>query len=42
MDGSVTMHVGAPSEQIWGLVSDVRNMGGFKGWLDAGGETEKG
>lgn len=22
--------------------SDVRNMGGFKGWLDAGGETEKG
>ena len=22
--------------------SDVRNMGGFKGWVDAGGETENG
>jgi rhodanese-related sulfurtransferase len=22
--------------------SDVRNMGGFKGWVDAGGATEKG
>ena len=22
--------------------SDVRNLGSFKGWLDAGGETEKG
>ena len=21
--------------------SDVRNLGGFKGWLDAGGQTEK-
>jgi rhodanese-related sulfurtransferase len=21
--------------------SDVRNLGGFKGWVDAGGETEK-
>jgi rhodanese-related sulfurtransferase len=22
--------------------SDVRNLGGFKGWVDAGGEVEKG
>jgi rhodanese-related sulfurtransferase len=22
--------------------ANVRNLGGFKGWLDAGGETEKG
>jgi rhodanese-related sulfurtransferase len=22
--------------------SNVRNLGGFKGWLDAGGEVEKG
>ncbi len=22
--------------------SDVRNMGGFKGWVDEGGATEKG
>jgi len=40
MDGSVTIHVGAPPEQIWALVSDVTNMGRWSPetdqaeWLD--------
>lgn len=40
MDGSVTVHMAAPAQQIWELVADVRNTGRFSPevmgaeWLD--------
>ncbi|MDQ1429854.1 MAG: hypothetical protein QOF40_456 [Actinomycetota bacterium] len=40
MDGSITMHVAAPPEQVWALISDVSNMGRWSPetdraeWLD--------
>lgn len=40
MDGSVTVHMKAPAEKIWNVISDVRNTGRFSPevfeaeWLD--------
>lgn len=40
MQGSATVHMGAPAERIWDLVADVRNIGKFSPetfeaqWLD--------
>src|SRR4051812_42983812 len=40
MHGSVTVHVDAPPERVWGLISDVTNIGRFSPetfdaeWLD--------
>lgn len=40
MNGSVTLHMAAPAQQIWELVADVRNTGRFSPevmeaeWLD--------
>jgi uncharacterized protein YndB with AHSA1/START domain len=48
VDGSVTMHVGAPPEQLWALVSDVTNMGRWSPetdqaeWLDGASGPEVG
>ena len=38
MQGEVTVHMDAPAERIWDLVSDVRNTGRFSeasGFIEA-------
>jgi hypothetical protein len=40
MDGSVTLHIGAPADQLWALVSDITRIGAYSPetfeaeWLD--------
>lgn len=48
MQGSVSLHIDAPPEKVWGLVSDITNTGKFSPetfeaeWLDGASEPDVG